>query len=195
MSEENTKGDYHIEKIICPSCQKEGANVITHILDIPYYEDFAMLNINCSSCGYRTSDFLNLKEKDHTLMSYRVENETDNRTKIVRSKEGIVSIPELGIRIEPTGDGTSWIRNIEGVLEDIKSKIIISLRYSETAEEKRTVKQRIKLLKKLMKNEISFTIQVEDPSGNSVILPENPEKLEIEIIETVEEKQKQAKQV
>ena len=168
---------YNIEIISCPSCLEESAKVVSHILDIPYYDDFAMINIACDKCGYRTSDFLNTKSKDPIKMEYNVENINDETTKIVRSSQGIVRIPELGISIEPNGDGSTWIRNIEGVLEDMKQKLMVSKRHAENSDEKRKVKSRLKLLKSLQKFERKFTIIVEDPSGNSIILPAVVENL------------------
>jgi C4-type Zn-finger protein len=112
-------------------------------------------------------------------MIYPIESEKDGRTKVVRSREGIVIIPELAIRIEPTGDGTTWIRNIEGILEDIQQKLSISLAYSETEEERNTVKARIELVEQLKEYSQPFTIEVEDPSGNSIILPVDETKLQI----------------
>ena len=35
---------YNIEIISCPSCLEESAKVVSHILDIPYYDDFAIGN-------------------------------------------------------------------------------------------------------------------------------------------------------
>ncbi|NDB55201.1 ZPR1 zinc finger domain-containing protein, partial [archaeon] len=152
---------YNIEIISCPSCLEESAKVVSHILDIPYYDDFAMINIACDKCGYRTSDFMNTKSKDPIKMEYNVENINDETTKIVRSSQGIVRIPELGISIEPNGDGSTWIRNIEGILEDMKQKLMVSKRHAENSDEKRKVKSRLKLLKSLQKFERKFTIVVE----------------------------------
>jgi len=175
--------DYQIESITCPACHNENANVITHLLDIPYYNDFVSITIHCPQCGYRTTDFMNTTQKDYTIMRYLIEDETDGTTKVVRSTQGTVTIAKLGISIEPHGDGSTWIRNIEGILEDIKEKLVISLKQEKNKEDRREIKRRLKLLKSLLNFEQPFLIEVEDPSGNSIILPAKKEKLEIEIFE------------
>ena len=116
-------------------------------------------------------------------MTYPIDDESDARTKVVRSSEGIVIIPKLGMRIEPTGDASTWIRNIEGILEDLKDKLLISLKYADTTEEKRIVKQRIRVLRDLKQYRVPFKIIVEDASGNSLILPVDASKLDIQVIE------------
>lgn len=171
MREKDLK--YNIEIIKCPSCLSENAKVLSHVLDIPYYNDFAMINISCDGCGYRTSDFLNTKTKEPVKKEYLIKSEKDGATKIVRSSQGTVKIPLLGVSIEPNGDGSSWIRNIEGVLEDVKQKILISKKQAKDKNEIRIIKQRIKLLNSMKNFEVEFRIRIEDPTGNSLILPAN----------------------
>jgi len=194
MSDEYTTGEYQIEHITCPSCQFSQANVISHLLDIPYYKDFIMININCPDCGFRTSDFMNLQDKDHVIYRYPVTDIQDDSTKVVRSREGIVSIPELGIKIEPAGDASTWIRNIEGILDDMYDKLLITLKYSETKAEKSIIRKRMNLLKDLKHYKQPFTIEVEDISGNSVILPADEKKLEKIVVETLDEKLRRQEQ-
>lgn len=177
MTEVDTS-DYQIQTIVCPACNDENAKVITHILDIPYYDDFAMVNISCPKCGYRSSDFVNLKSKDPIHQKYHVTDESDGSTKIVRSTDGIVSIPELGVKIEPVSGGSSWIRNLEGILNDIKDKLIISLKQNSGDINRHEVKSRLKKLRKMIKFELSYTVEVQDPTGNSLILPADEGKLE-----------------
>jgi zinc finger protein len=183
MSEDELEpSEYQIREVICPSCEAENAKFITHLLDIPYYEDFLMVNINCPSCGYRSTDFMNTQSKGHTIYRYHVDRVTDDETKVVRATECTVSIPELGIKIEPIGDGSSWVRNIEGILDDIREKLYITLDQTDDAATKRLIKQRIKSLNKMSRYQIPFTIEVDDPNGNSIILAADSNKLQKEII-------------
>jgi zinc finger protein len=183
MSEdEGEQYEYQIREVRCPSCEAENAKFITHLLDIPYYEDFLMVNINCPECGYRSTDFMNTQSKGHTIYRYHVDLESDDETKVVRATESTVSIPELGIKIEPVGDGTSWIRNIEGILDDIKEKLYITLDQTDDMDTKRLVKQRIKTLNRMSRYQMPFTIEVDDPNGNSIILPADRTKLQKEIL-------------
>jgi zinc finger protein len=125
-----------------------------------------------------------MHSKGHTQYTYKVTDSSDDETKIIRSIEGTVSIPEIEIAIEPVGGGSSWIRNIEGVLDDMNNKLEITLRDSDDDNSIKTIEQRIEKLKRLMNYEIPFTIIVDDPSGNSLILPADETKLQIVIIES-----------
>lgn len=187
MSDIPKKSEYVVSEMACPDCENEHASIITHILDIPYYDDFMMVNINCSECKFRTTDFFHANSKGHIISSYLIENKEDMRTKVVRASDGIVKIPELGISIEPITGSFTWIRNIEGILEDIKSKVIIALKSFEEQELKEEAANRIEMINKLMNNEMPFTISVEDVNGNSIILPVVQEKLKIERIEKKDE--------
>ena len=178
------RNPYEIQHIDCPSCQSANANVVSHVMDIPYYDDFIMVGVNCTNCGFRSSDFYNMHSKGHTKFIYKVDDISDDTTKIVRSVEGTVSIPEIEVKIEPYGGGTSWIRNIEGVLQDIHQKLLITLRDEEDESSIIRIERRIEKLMRLMKYELSFTIIVDDPTGNSLILPADEEKLEITVINT-----------
>ncbi|MDH5402112.1 MAG: ZPR1 zinc finger domain-containing protein [Candidatus Heimdallarchaeota archaeon] len=178
MTEDLKKNEYKIKQVECPECKFDQANLITHLMDIPYYEDYLMISIACNKCGYRTSDFLNLTHKGHLRFEYLVDSIEDQNTKIVRAREATVEIPELGVKLEPVGDATSWIRNIEGVLLDFQEKIELAVIQSGGDEEARLAGEKCRYLidEMLMFNQ-PFTLVVDDPSGNSLIIPTQPAKL------------------
>ncbi len=175
--------DYQIKDMDCPSCDNDEAKLISHHLDIPYYEDYVMLNINCASCGFRSSDFFNLSSKGPTHYEYLVDNSSDDVTKVVRAKEGLVEIPELGIKIEPINESVSWIRNVEGVLDDMRKKLVIIINNPEDPMMRKLAEERLELLNNMIKYKTPFTLIVDDPSGNSLILPANKKKLRIKYYE------------
>lgn len=179
MDSSRTQSNYQIKSIDCPSCDNKQANLISHVLDIPHYHDFMMLNLNCSECGFRSSDYFNFSSKGHTKYEYHVESIEDDTTKIVRAKEGFVNVPELGIKIEPMNEPTTWIRNIEGVLIDMRKKLVIMLYNPESETLHKLVEERLALLDEMLVYKIPFTIIVEDITGNSIILPANEKNMEI----------------
>ncbi len=182
MEEYKRDSSYNISKFICPECGNEDANMISHILDIPHYDDFMMLSLHCKKCGLRSTDFFNTHSKGHTIYTYNVEDEADSRTKIVRASFGKISIPELGVSIDPKTGTSTWIRNVEGVLEDINKKLFLAKTNYDTQELKDAVQERMDLLSQFQNYELPFTIIVEDPEGNSLILPAVESRLKIEKI-------------
>jgi zinc finger protein len=177
MPESGSPHDYQIKTVDCPTCDNDDAKLVSHLLDIPFYKDFMMLNLNCRQCGYRSSDFYNLDSKGYTRYEYLVDSSTDDTTKIVRAKGGIVNIPELGIKIEPVNEPVSWIRNVEGVLRDMRKKLILLVNDPENATMKKHAIERLELLDEMLNYQIPFTLIVEDPDGNSLILPAVKDKL------------------
>ena len=169
--------DYQFKDIECPSCEDENAKLISHLMDIPYYDDFLMVNISCRVCGYKSSDFFNTRHKGYRRFVYSVISAEDDRTKVVKAKEATVSIPELGVTIEPLNDSTTWIRNIEGILDDIEKKLRIVLQSDEDPPIIEATQKRIALLDEMRNYKTKFTLIVEDPSGNSVILPAREENI------------------
>ena len=169
--------DFSVETIQCPACENEEAKIITHMLDIPYYDDFLMVNISCSECGFKSSDFFNTNEKGYRRFEYQVNSVRDDSTKVVKAKSGIIRLPDLGIVIEPLNDSTTWIRNIEGILIDIEKKLLILLASEDDRAIIKETKKRISKLNQMKRYEIPFTIIVEDTTGNSLILPANEGQL------------------
>lgn len=178
----NENSKFQISSFRCPECENEDAKMITHVLDIPYYDDFMMITITCDRCKLRVNDFFNLNSKGHTKYEYQVTQEGDGTTKVVRAKDGIISIPELELIIEPTSNASTWIRNLEGILLDIEEKLKIAKDDLKDDEEDQIIKieEKLKLLDKLKFYKIPYTIIVEDITGNSIILPANEKNLKID---------------
>lgn len=177
------KSEYSINKMECPECKYEEAVVIAHILDIPFYDDFTMVSVNCPKCKLRVNDFFNADSKGHIKSTYPIDDASDKTTKVVRASDGYVSIPELGVSIDPVSGANTWVRNVEGILDDIKSKLIIALRDIDDEEIREKTVERIELVNKMINHQVKYTVIVEDKTGNSVILPADENKLVIELIE------------
>ena len=52
MEDHPSENEYKTSILICPVCNHPEANMISHLLDIPYYDDFMMITINCPKCGF-----------------------------------------------------------------------------------------------------------------------------------------------
>ncbi len=168
-------------KIPCPVCGNDEAVLFEKNLNIPYYNDFFMTSIICKKCGLRSTDFRNLHSSDHTKWIYRVTSLDDFETKIVRSSTGIVEIPEIGIKVEPQMMPETWIKNVEGLLLHFQERIAIFLQ-EDDAQIVQEARKRISIIENLLQGEGEFTIIVEDPEGNSLIIPYDDSKLQKKIL-------------
>ncbi len=166
----------------CPNCGNEHAQVVQRLLQIPYYNDYHMIVIFCPKCGLRKTDFANIESKGHTEYQYRVEDEEDQTTKVVRAENGIVEVPELGVKIEPVTNPQTWIRNIEGILLDIKEKVEFARDNTDDPSVKEAAKERLKQIDAVLMGKIPITIIVNDITGNSIIIPAKEEKLKVKVL-------------
>jgi len=170
----------------CPICNSDKAVVTQHLLQIPYYDDFHAIIFICPDCGLRRADFANISSKGPTRYSYVINSLEDFSTKVVRSIEGIFKIPEIGVEIHPATAPSSWIRNVEGILLDIKGKVKIARDQAETEETKQNALALLKRLDNMLKGGESFTLWIEDDTGNSVIIPSNSDNLHVEYYEALQ---------
>ncbi len=161
----------------CPSCKSARAALYQKLIQIPYYDDFHMIYLYCPDCGYRMTDFANMSSHGFKHFEYVVEDLDDFDTKVVRSSDGVFQIPELGITIEPSISPNTWIRNVEGILLDILEKVEFAKSQLSEPEKIAEAELRLQQINKALKGELQFTLIIEDPNGNSLIIPHNKAKL------------------
>ena len=158
-------------------------------MDIPHFPQMWFINLTCFDCQYKHNDFLNLDVKDPVRHIYHAKNKEDYTTKIIRAANGTISFPQIGAMIEPGPSADGFINNIEGILQDIKDKAKFLLNNSTSEEEKEKIDEYIKLVDDYIDNNLPIDIVIEDPFGNSSIIPNNPANLETTKL-TLEEAEK-----
>ncbi|MHA1303138.1 MAG: ZPR1 zinc finger domain-containing protein [Candidatus Heimdallarchaeaceae archaeon] len=176
MSVENID-NFSIE-MKCPLCKSEETIVTQKILEIPHFSRVWLFHLKCKSCGFKHNDMLNLDIKEPTRHIYHAENEDDYTSKIIRSANGTIRIPNIGAIIEPGPSATGFINNIEGVLQDIRDKARFLLRDAETVEERDRIMEYIKTLDDYIEKSLPLDFIIEDPFGNSMIIPFDEKKME-----------------
>ena len=172
------ESEMEFEAVACPVCESENTKITQKIMDIPHFPQLWFINLTCFDCQYKHNDFLNLDIKDPVRHVYHAQNKEDYTTKIVRAANGTISFPQIGAMIEPGPSADGFINNIEGILQDIKDKAIFLLNNSTSEEEKIKISEYVDLLNEYIDNNLPIDIVIEDPFGNSSIIPNNPENLE-----------------
>ena len=175
-----TFGDFELEHgtVQCPVCESENTKITQKIMDIPHFSQIWLFNLTCPDCRYKHNDFLILDIKEPTRLIYHAENKEDYTTKIVRAANGTISIPQIGAMIEPGPSADGFINNIEGIIRDIQDKAIFLKKNAETEEEIEKINEYIELLNSYIDRNLPIDIVIEDPFGNSTIIPFDPAKLE-----------------
>jgi len=125
---------------------------------------------------------INLDVKEPMRYIYHAESKEDYTTKIVRSANGTIRFPEIGAIIEPGPSADGFINNIEGILQDIIDKARFLLRDASTDVERAKIADYIQLIHDYVENNLPIDIIIEDPLGNSFIIPYDEKKLKTQIL-------------
>ena len=152
----------------CPDCGKE----ISYIYDtenIPYFSDILLISGVCPDCGFKITDTMVLNDHEPARWEMKVETPEDLDARVVRSMQGEIDIPEFGINIHPGPACSGFVSNVEGVLlraEDAVRRVLSSCE----DEERERAEALLDEIDRARKSEISFTVILSDPSGNSGIV-------------------------
>ena len=170
--------NFEMMEVKCPVCSSTNTKVTQKIMDIPHFPQLWLFNMVCSDCHFKHNDFINLSFKDPIRYIYHAENEDDYTTKIIRAANGTIIFPQIGAMIEPGPNAEGFVNNIEGILRDIRGKTLFLLGDAGSDEEKEKIREYVELLDSYIEDNLPIDIVVEDPFGNSSIIPADPNKLE-----------------
>lgn len=154
--------------------------------EIPYFGEILESTLLCSKCGYRHSDTICLEQKEPVRYSLNINKDNIN-ARVVKSQSATLSIPELGLKVEPGPKSQGYVSNVEGVLNRFESAVATAI---EWAEEENITENALKILEKienLKSGDEVATLVIEDPFGHSLIIHEDAKhrKLSDEEIENL----------
>jgi zinc finger protein len=151
----------------CPYCERE-IQYLYQTENIPYFSEILIVSGRCE-CGYRHADTMVLGEAEPARWEILVEGPEELSARVVRSASAAIRIPELGVEIDPGPACEGFVSNVEGVLERIEDVVTGVLTWAEGEERENALalRERIGLARE---GSVTFTLSIEDPSGNSVIV-------------------------
>ena len=160
-----------MEKILdyemnCPACGSKFM-VSEYLYDAPYVGKLVISSGVCPKCGYKWSDVRLAESKGPRKIVYRVEKPDDLNALVVRASTATVRIPEIGAEIVPGYAAQGYITTVEGLVMDIYEKTKFLCESGEVPKEK--CKEKLRELKRAVNGEISFTVEIIDPMGVSLI--------------------------
>lgn len=158
----------------CPSCSRE-IEYRYQTEDIPYFSDLLIISATCPHCGYRYVDTQTLKTGEPSRHMVLVSGAQDLAIRVVRSTTASLSIPELGVEIDPGPACTGFVTNIEGVLDRIE-QVVRSAQLAGDAVRKENARVLLERLAEARAGSLPFTLILDDPSGNSAIISEKASK-------------------
>ncbi|MDO5860649.1 ZPR1 zinc finger domain-containing protein [Methanobrevibacter sp.] len=165
--------------IKCPTCGIEGvAKSIMKELEIPHFGKVLETTIQCPSCGFRHSDVIALEQNDPAKYILEI-NKNNLSVRVVRSQSATVIIPEAGVKVEPGPKSEGFVTNVEGVLTRFESAVIKALNLFDDEESQINAKKTLEHIRELKKGNGTATLIILDPFGQSNIVSEKVEILEI----------------
>ena len=163
----------------CPACGIEGvAKSIMKEIEIPHFGKVLETTIQCPSCGFKHSDIIALEQNDPAKYVIEI-NKNTLSTRVVRSQSATVSIPEVGVKVEPGPKSEGYVTNIEGMLTRFESAVKKALNLFDDEESQNNAKNTLTHIQELKKGNGTATLIILDPFGQSNIVSENVKVLEI----------------
>ena len=154
-------------KETCPICSAESE---LHCVPytIPFFGEIMIFTAVCDSCGYRSTDVMVLSEEKTKRCEMVVSSVEDVNAIVIRSSSGTIEIPELGVTVEPKR-GEAFITTVEGVLKRVEN--VATMLAKDEASTKR-VHEVMKQINKIKSGKARMTLIIDDPTGNSAIIPD-----------------------
>ena len=181
MSEEETN-EINEMVIKCPACGVEGiATSIMKEIEIPHFGKVLETTIQCEKCGFKHSDIISLEQNDPAKYTLHISKETLS-IRVVRSQSATVSIPEIGVKVEPGPKSEGYVTNVEGILTRFESAVKKALQLFEDENSQKNAKKTLKKIQELIQGNGNATLIIDDPFGQSnivsddVIISEIPEE-------------------
>ncbi|MBP2134267.1 zinc finger protein [Methanomicrobium sp. W14] len=151
----------------CPVCKKD-IQYIYETERIPYFQEVMIANATCD-CGFCSVETFVLGDGAPVRYTLKVEKTDDLSARVIRSSEGTMEIPELGISVTPGPACEAFISNVEGVLVRFDSALDTLLLNADEENKKKidALKKRIADAREVKE---PFTLIIQDLGGNSGIV-------------------------
>lgn len=163
----------------CPLCGGQKTLEVTNRTDnIPYFGDILETAVLCKECGYQSSDSISLSQNDPMRFILEID-ESKLNTRVAKSQTATLTIPDLGLKVEPGPKSQGYVSNVEGILNRFESAIVRALTLEGENIDKTVEENALNLIEKLASikmGELSTKLVLEDPFGNSVIDDEDAVK-------------------
>jgi len=173
MTDEVKKDEVLTFPTNCDQCQSP-AETRMKMTSIPHFKEVVIMATNCDVCGARTNEVKvggGISERGRRI-SLRVTDPSDLTRDVLKSETCTLKIPELDFEAQLVSNGGKFT-TVEGLLEAIKEQLLTGNPFlmgdSATSEIKAKMAAFTTRLDDLLTGQTQFTIELDDPAGNSFI--------------------------
>ena len=172
----------------CPDCADGIISIDTIEYDLPDGDKMLIVKFVCDSCTFQKNDIIPMTTRiEPGIMTLKVSNENDLKSKIYRSPTGKLEIPELELIVEPGPRADFYYTNVEGILLRFEGAVLIYKNNLEKNDpEFKEIEQILIDLHKAVKGELKFTLQITDIGGGSYIIPQDQSKYSFKKLDNIE---------
>ena len=112
-----------------------------------------------------------LSSTEGTSQIHNENNRKKLNVRVVKSQTATLSIPELGLKVEPGTKSQGYVSNVEGVLNRFESAVATAMSWAEEENIKANALEILEKIENLKSGEdITVTLVIQDPFGHSVIV-------------------------
>lgn len=166
----------------CPSCETGLIELHKIVYDIPDGDKMLIIKFECNNCDFTQNDVIPLTTRlDPGILTLRVTDEKDLRSKVYRSPTAKLEIPELELMVNPGPNADFYYTNVEGILLRFENAVTIYKNNMEDEDpQKLEINEILNDLAKAIKGQFKFTLKIIDPGGGSYIIPHDESKYKFE---------------
>lgn len=159
--------------INCPACGGENkAKSIMREIEIPHFGNVLETTIQCDSCGFKHNDIITLEQHEPAKYSINI-NKNNLSVRVVRSQSATVTIPEIGVKVEPGPKSEGFVTNVEGIITRFQDATKKALNLFSDEESQKNAKLVLEKLDNLINGNQEATLVIEDPFGQSNIVSDD----------------------
>jgi len=158
-------------------CMNCGENGITRLLltRIPHYKELILMSFSCPHCGFSNNEIQSggRIQEQGIRIEVTIKTSRDLSRQVVKSDYASVTVPEIELTI-PQGSQKGEITTVEGIISRTKAGLEQEqpVRLHMDPEGHKQIEEYVLKIQELLDNDRTFTLIIEDPSGNSFV--ENP---------------------
>lgn len=152
----------------CPQCGSQ-LDILTQTYEVPFFGGVFQTTFLCS-CGYKFIDTFPFEEKEPSRYTLTVTRD-ELTSRVVKSSTCIIKVPELGVRVDPGPVSEGIVTNVEGIFRRIEEALKIGIRWGDSSQKKEG-KRILKKLRRILEENETATLILEDPRGFSCIVSE-----------------------
>jgi zinc finger protein len=185
MSEKakNSEEEYYFQ---CPACKKGKISIKKTTYDLPDKDKMLIIKFECDKCNFSNNDIIPLTTNFKPgIISLKVTNEEDLKSKIYRSPIGKLEIPELELVAEPGPNADFYYTNVEGILLRFENAVSIYRKnLMKDDAQINEIEDILNNIQKAISGEYKFTLKITDTGGGSYIIPQDESKYSFKAIDT-----------